>query len=35
MGQYLPVIAAAIILGAVIIGLVVHGRRPAKIIILS
>jgi hypothetical protein len=35
MGQYLPVIAAAIILGAVIIGLVVHRRRPAKIIILS
>ena len=35
LGQYLPVIAAAIILGAVIIGLVVHRRRPAKIIILS
>jgi len=35
MGQYLPVIAAAIILGAVIIGLVIKRRKKPNIIVLN
>ena len=35
MGEYLSVIAAAIVLAAVIVGLVMHRRKPANIIILS
>ena len=35
MGLYLPIIAAAIILGAVIVGLALHRREPPNIIILK
>jgi len=35
MGQYLPVVAAALILGAVIIGLVIKRRKAPNIIVLS